>query len=124
MKHDDDLDRILSEEEEILPSSGFTASVMEAVRREASTPPPIPFPWKRALPGLAAAVLALVLVLVEVSALPSPGALAPSHLVMWLSVLVPILEAMVTAGGHWVVLALLLTFASVRLSLRLARAIP
>jgi hypothetical protein len=124
MRHDDDLDRILSEEEEFLPSSGFTASVMEAVRREASTPPPIPFPWKRALPGLAAAALALVLVLVEVSAFSSRGAAAPWHLGRWLSVLAPILEVTVTAGGHWVVLALLLTFASVRLSMRLARAIP
>ena len=40
----DEFDRIMSEEE-ILPSSGFAASVMEAVRREAVAPPPIPFPW-------------------------------------------------------------------------------
>jgi hypothetical protein len=54
----DEFDRIMSEEE-ILPSSGFAASVMDAVRREAAAPPPIPFPWKRALPGavFAAAIL-------------------------------------------------------------------
>jgi len=47
---DDDIDRILFQQDEIVPSSGFAASVMDAVRREASAPPPIPFPWKRALP--------------------------------------------------------------------------
>ena len=58
------MDRILSREDEILPSSGFAVSVMEAVRREAAAPPPIPFPWKRALPGLVVAGLALAVVLV------------------------------------------------------------
>src|SRR5206468_12240322 len=43
---------------------GFVASVMDAVRREATVPPPIPFPWKRALPGLAVAGLTLGLVLI------------------------------------------------------------
>lgn len=58
----DEFDRIMSEEE-ILPSSGFAASVMEAVRREAAAPPPIPFPWKRALPGAVFAAATLVGVL-------------------------------------------------------------
>lgn len=58
--NDDELERILSEEE-ILPSSGFTASVMDAVRREAQTPAPIPFPWKRALPGMIVAALTIML---------------------------------------------------------------
>jgi hypothetical protein len=35
-------------EEELLPSSGFVASVMDRVRQEAALPAPIPFPWKRA----------------------------------------------------------------------------
>ena len=51
----DDLDPWLVDDDAIVPSSGFTASVMEAVEREASMPPAIPFPWKRALPGLAVA---------------------------------------------------------------------
>jgi hypothetical protein len=39
--HDEDeIDRILSRQDEIVPSSGFAASVMEAVRREAAVPPP------------------------------------------------------------------------------------
>jgi hypothetical protein len=48
---DHEIDRILAEDE-ILPSSGFTASVMDTVRREASETRGIPFPWKPALPGL------------------------------------------------------------------------
>jgi hypothetical protein len=34
---------------------------MAAVRREAKAPPPIPFPWTRAAPGIAAALLLVVL---------------------------------------------------------------
>ena len=56
----DRLDVILATEEALLPSSGFLAAVMERVEREAAAMPPIPFPWKRAIPGmvLAAAVFA------------------------------------------------------------------
>ena len=55
----DKLDNILASEPELVPSSGFLASVMERVKEEAAVPPPIPFPWKRAIPGmiLAAGVL-------------------------------------------------------------------
>ena len=47
-------------DDEIVPSSGFTARVMDAVHLEATTPPAIPFPWTRALPGIVAAAVALV----------------------------------------------------------------
>ncbi|MGC1783150.1 MAG: hypothetical protein WA708_11575 [Acidobacteriaceae bacterium] len=53
---DDDLNRTLIESGEIIPSSGFVASVMDAVQEEASAPAPIPFPWKWALPGLVVSV--------------------------------------------------------------------
>ncbi len=121
MRHDDELDRILSEDEEILPSSGFAASVMEAVRREASTPPPIPFPWKHALPGLAAAALALVLGPVQAFRGGGSGAAAAAPLVAWVAALVPVLQAAVAAGAHWIALALALTYASLKLSMRLSR---
>ncbi|HWF66887.1 MAG TPA: hypothetical protein VN670_06265 [Acidobacteriaceae bacterium] len=49
--NNNDLERALMEMEEIAPSSGFVASVMEAVQQEVSAPAPIPFPWKWALPG-------------------------------------------------------------------------
>jgi hypothetical protein len=47
-----DLDAILATEEELVPSSGFLTAVMERVTEEARMPAPIPFPWKRAVPGL------------------------------------------------------------------------
>jgi hypothetical protein len=42
---------ILASEEPIVASSGFLAAVMERVKEESAMPAPIPFPWKRALPG-------------------------------------------------------------------------
>jgi len=49
---DAEIDRVLSTELDLIPSSGFMASVMERVRQEAVLPPPIPFPWKWAVPGI------------------------------------------------------------------------
>ncbi len=46
------IDRILAGEDELIPTSGFAASVMERIEDEAAAPPPIPFPWKRAVPGM------------------------------------------------------------------------
>jgi len=53
------IDAILSAEDELIPSSGFLAATMERVREEAAFPKPIPFPWLRALPGIALAVAVL-----------------------------------------------------------------
>jgi hypothetical protein len=56
------LDMALASEEEILPSSGFLASVMERVQEEAAravAPTPIPFPWQRAIPGVLLTLAAL-----------------------------------------------------------------
>lgn len=47
-----EIERILATEDELVPSSGFLTSVMESVRQEAALPPPIPFPWKWAAPGI------------------------------------------------------------------------
>jgi hypothetical protein len=55
----DDLDRFLSDDD-IVPSSGFVARVMDAVRVDANAPPAIPFPWARALPGIAATMVTFV----------------------------------------------------------------
>jgi hypothetical protein len=78
--------RILATEEELVPSSGFLASVMQTIHEEATAPPPIPFPWKRAVPGilLAAGVFgwgAVELIRLDLPALNSLTlALAPPHL--------------------------------------------
>ena len=113
----DELDRLLSEEEDIVPSSGFVASVMDAVRQQAAAPPPIPFPWKRALPGLAACALALLwLLVVGIMGFSRGAALAPAAPP---PVIVRILEAASAAGVGWIALALLVSLVSVTLSMRL-----
>jgi hypothetical protein len=57
----DNLDRILLEQDTLLPSSGFAASVMDAIQQQAAAPAPIPFPWKWALPGIAALLVGVVM---------------------------------------------------------------
>ena len=106
MEHDE-LDRVLSKSEDIVPSSGFVASVMDAVRSEAAAPPQIPFPWKRALTGLTAATLALVAFVI--AAPMQTGSSVPATL----------LDGAKAAGAGWIALALLLSLASVMLSMRL-----
>jgi hypothetical protein len=122
MNHDE-IDRVLSREEEILPSSGFAASVMEAVRREAAAPAPIPFPWKRALPGvvlagLTVALVAVVLVVWMVQ-LGREGA-SPQLSADWMSGSLPFVKANLTSAAGWTLAVLVLSLASVMLSLRLA----
>lgn len=46
-----ELDRILANEEELQPMTGFSTRVMRAVREEAQETAPIAFPWSRFLPG-------------------------------------------------------------------------
>jgi hypothetical protein len=115
------LSRIGSEKEEIIASSGFTASVMEAVRREATTPPPIPFPWKHALPGLAAGCVALLLVLIEIVTHLDQHA-AAREIPATASTFDPILNAAKNAGMGWILLALLLSLVSVMFSMRFTSA--
>jgi hypothetical protein len=60
----DKLDRILLEDG-LHPSSGFAASVMDAIHQETLAPTPItfspiPFPWLRAVPGFLALLVALI----------------------------------------------------------------
>lgn len=122
-----EIDRILSREDEILPSSGFAVSVMDAVRYEAAAPPPIPFPWKRALPGLVVGgfVLAMVFVGAVVAIAQLIRASANAHFSMSLpSVLMPVfgvgLQRNLEIAASWTVLALLVAFVSVKLSMGLA----
>ncbi len=122
IRHDEDeIDRILSREDEILPSSGFAVSVMDAVRREAAAPPPIPFPWKRALPGLVAGGLALAVVLVAaILAMVQSGRTSTAQFPMSLpSGMPPIFHGGVESAVIWTGMALLATLVSVKLSMRL-----
>lgn len=122
MNHDE-LDRILSKRDDIQPSSGFAGSVMDAVREQAAAPPPIPFPWKRALPVLVFAALALVVVvaagavsIVQVSHGEVTSQIASSSLWDWLPA-----SARGSAGTSvaWAAAALLAAYASLKLSMRL-----
>ena len=113
----DDLDRMLSDEDPLLPSSGFTASVMEAVQREASAPPPLGFPWRHALPGLIALIVALTMAVWSgIGALndPAAGALVDERV-----------RALIAFGTRpdiaWTALAAVMTIVPALLSLRLIR---
>jgi hypothetical protein len=118
----DEIDRMLSREDEILPSSGFTLSVMDAVRREAAAPPPIPFPWKRALPGLVVLGMALALVLVAVVAalVQTSRVIAPQSSASIPSMMPALFDRSMESALIWIGLALLTAFVSVKLSMRLA----
>ncbi len=72
----DDLDKILSRDEPIVPSAGFVSRVMDAVQAEAAAPPPIPFPWRRLLALPAVTLVATAAWLAEV--IPSPPRAAPA----------------------------------------------
>ena len=111
-----EIDRILSTEDALVPSSGFLASVMERVREEATAPPPIPFPWKRALPGmlLIAGVLCVGALQFAQHAVPAAREFA---------VTVPQISAVVERSleqGSWVALALASALLSWLLSRRMA----
>lgn len=112
MDHDE-MDRILADEDALIPSLGFVASVMERVQTEAAAPPPIPFPWKRALPGIVVAATVLVWAAVEMArAVRSAGGAALPRMSLSLA----ISPALQQAG--WVTLAFLLGWAGWRLAQR------
>jgi hypothetical protein len=116
----DDLDRILSKDDDIVPASGFTASVMELVRLEASAPPPIPFPWVRVASGLAV-MLGLALGLAW-SGLAEPlgaGVLSLSH-TAWAAAFAWSADAPIRTGAAWATCGLLLALVSSMFSMRLA----
>jgi hypothetical protein len=117
---DDDLDHILSEWEDIVPSSGFATSVMGAVRRDATIPPPIPFPWRYAVPGLAVAGLALMWVLVGLVDFVARKAIVMQVPSLQPSMLAQIMQTVINARNGWIGLVLFMTVASLSFSLRLS----
>ncbi len=118
----DEFDRALSEETGIVPSSGFVSGVMDAVRRETSAPPPIPFPWARALPGPAAGVLALLAIFMAFvkSASVFTESSRPASSVGIVDRLLPplayALDIANMSGIGWILLASLITLSCISLA--------
>jgi hypothetical protein len=116
-----EIDLILAAEEELMPSSGFLASVMERVQQEAAAPSPIPFPWKRAIPGilLAAGVFGWGIFELIHFGWPAPGSSTLNSLTLASPHLSPAVAASAESAG-WVALALGASLLSWLLSRRLA----
>ncbi len=119
MTLDDDLDRILSGEPEMVTPVNFAATVMNAVRIEAEIPPPIPFPWLRAMPavcgGIAAAVTVIVILGIMLLTLDAPKQAVPIGLQ---SVVTEVIQGWNSIGANWIALALVVSVASLTLSTR------
>ena len=97
-------------EDWILPSSGFAEAVMAAVHRENEAPEPIPFPWRRALPGLVAGAVALlgcvaVCVYLLASAAAVPAAASGAWL-NWQGAMTAWLSRAAFPGIGWLALSL------------------
>lgn len=65
-----DLDRVLTSELELVPASGFAASVMSTIREEVERPP-IPFPWGRFAASLVVSIVTALAALVWIARQPS-----------------------------------------------------
>ena len=116
----DRIDRMLSGDDEIVPASGFVASVMDAVRREAATPPPIPFPWVRLAVGSVAVVPLAAWLASSATTAPIWNWLASLSADEGQAILARAVDQASRTGATWTVGALLLALVSSRLSVRLA----
>jgi hypothetical protein len=104
----EDIDRALARDAAgVRASPSFAASVMAAVRREAKEPPPLPFPWTRAAPGIAAAVLTLGLAAWSFSSTPSAAtaARAPEALVRAAELTASVGDVLVAWDVRWALIA-------------------
>lgn len=112
-----DFDRIFSQETKIEPSPEFVHRVMASVFREASAPPPIPFPWMRALPGIACGIFAfLAMIILTFKSAPHASG-ARLELFRELG---RVLEIAGAYGLGWAALAILITLACLSFSMRVA----
>jgi hypothetical protein len=109
-------DEILASEEAIVPSSGFLAAVMERVQEEARTPAPIPFPWKRAVPGFVLAAVVFGWSGVELVRMGFPA----MNRISFTAPHLPVAMELPLDQAGWVALALGVSLASWLLARRLA----
>lgn len=123
---DDALDRLIDEHltggsEQLEPSSGFVLSVMESIEAQAAEPPPIAFPWRRALPGLFALLCCLVVLVAALLRVSAGSAFGGTALGLD-GQFVSSLRHIVTAGEmtlSWIAVAAFLSIAAVAASFRL-----
>ena len=108
---DDDLERILSNEQRVIPSAGFATAVMYAVRRDSTVPAPIPFPWERILPM--ALVGMFILMALSIAGITLLIEYPLGQLIQW-----P--KPRNAVGAAWIALSLVVTSLAVRLSMRFA----
>jgi hypothetical protein len=117
---DDELDHMLrthmnASTEQLTPSSGFTQSVMDAIREEATAPPPIPFPWKRLFPAAIALLCAIIGLAMfagrQTPALPQALSLGSLNLVI---------STPTATNLMWIALAIGLSLVTATLSFKLA----
>jgi hypothetical protein len=123
----DPLDRLLAthfaQGEELAPSSGFTSSVMDTLQAEDNAPPPIQFPWRRVVPGIAAILCAIAIFAVlamrlwNISGASSPEMEMKTSFAMALPA-IPLTS--VEQAVVYTVLAAVLSFAIAMGSMRLA----
>lgn len=114
------LERALSpEQDSILPSLGFTDSVMAAVLSQA--PGPLHFPWKRALPGLIAAIVALAgFAAADLWVMTRTPAAAPASAALdWHPLLISILGHATNPTTLWTLLAFAVPVVALWLTRRL-----
>lgn len=115
---------LASHDDVILPPSGFTDTVMAAIRNEGGAPAPIAFPWKRAIPGFFAAAGALAFLIAMLVAMFRFRAAAAVEV----ESARPTLEALslnslahntVTSDGVWVAISIAIPLVIVLLMRRL-----
>ena len=122
---DDAADRLIeayfvTASENLAPSSGFTASVMDSVYAQATEPPLIAFPWRRILPGAIATLGGLVaLIVFAMRAAKSSPAVTSSYGAIFQSrPLHASTPSQITLGA--IVLTVCLSIAAIAASFRLA----
>jgi hypothetical protein len=113
----DELDRLFAKEDDVVASSGFTQAVMDAVRAAEAAPPPIPFPWTRALLSLGALAVTLVISAMGISRLAGRAAADG-----WSFAVPPVVHATIRSATTpefiWTIAALVLAMASIAGAMR------
>jgi hypothetical protein len=122
-QNDRELDHLLAStlnapDAQLEPSSGFTLSVMDAVRQDAAEPAPLAFPWHRLLPGVLAALVILTAFFVYLG-LGHPARLVSDPLLELSSIGSLATPAMLIPVA-WISFAVALTLTAVFASFRLA----